>query len=56
MDLSRASVKTRTIEHVARVRGRGKVQMDFATEGLANRQQMATKPVKRKKESVQEDL
>ena len=49
-------MKARTIERVARVRGRGEVQMDFATEGLANRQQMATKPVKRKKESIQEDL
>lgn len=48
-------MKARTIERVARVRGRGKVQMNFATEELANRQQMATKPVKRKKESVQED-
>ena len=48
-------MKAITIESVARVRGRGKVQMNFATEELANRQQMATKPVKRKKESIQED-
>ena len=48
-------MKSHNDRSVARVRGRGKVQMNFATEELANRQQMATKPVKRKKESIQED-
>ena len=36
LDLRRVSRKARTIQCVAHVRGRGKVQMDFATEGQTN--------------------
>ena len=53
--LRRASIKARTNNRVARVRGRGS-RKGANVLRKDNQQQMAAKPVKRKKKLIEEDL